>query len=331
MTVTGGIKFFEKSKCLYVDDARAYSLRGDSAQYMLNHNRDNGWISTGSDDTTTEQIVIDLDSVTAIDRIILNKHNFKDVTIYLLSEKNRLLLQSADLVLKQDGTSNIVLQASEFEDEWKRYIIKQDGFFIVKQNNPNHKIKAQKFLNAPAAATAETLQRTLTDSNITTSTSYFSFDSTLVKRIIMEVTTTQVANAQKYLQCFIATNEIGTFEGFPAVSKLHDRHRRKYQTLSGKNIVMAGLESINVNVSFKGYPGQDDHDLIESLHDTDEDFLVWLCGGREGLNYFTYNLRGWTIDDLYLMQITNSLPLNYVNSIYTNPFDAALQMVQVVG
>lgn len=81
MTISGGIKFFDKSKCLLKDGAAIAASSGDaSADYALSMNRYLRWDSVGSNDTTAETLVITFPSAT-IDRILLVDHNLKDFSI----------------------------------------------------------------------------------------------------------------------------------------------------------------------------------------------------------------------------------------------------------
>lgn len=77
MSMTGGISFFDKSKCLFKDGAScvASSNTGDQ-NLVLGTNKYYRWESIGSDDMTTETITITLPSAVAISRIFLLGHNF---------------------------------------------------------------------------------------------------------------------------------------------------------------------------------------------------------------------------------------------------------------
>ena len=81
MTVSGGCKFFKKSKCYLADGASVAVDSGDASKdYMLSRNPLAHWRSLGSDDLTTETITITFPSAT-IDRLLLIDHNFKQYTV----------------------------------------------------------------------------------------------------------------------------------------------------------------------------------------------------------------------------------------------------------
>lgn len=338
MTVSGGIKFFTKSKFLYTDGARAWSLGGDSAHGILNHNKLNGWTSTYSNDSITEQVVIDLAEQVEIDRIILNRHNFKDITIYILAGSNKIEQESGFKIIQEyEGGNNtgdfaITQEQGELDDElWDRLLLKEDDYFISLEQTPTSKIQLEQCINVALVPTADTLQLTLTASDVDTSTTYFSFEAVRADRIIFEVTATQVPNQDKTLKSFIGCSELGTFDGYPAVSQLHDRNIIADPVLSGKMVIQKGMETFKATLAFTDHPGQADADLISDLQEYDDDFLIWLCGGREGSTYFTYNIKGWDIDDIYLVNLAAPLPINYTKGIYTNPFNATLSLVEVPG
>jgi len=78
MTISGGIKFFDKSKSLLKDGATiAASTNDAAADFVLSMNRNIRWDSVGSDDITTETLTITFDSAKTIDRILLVGINAK--------------------------------------------------------------------------------------------------------------------------------------------------------------------------------------------------------------------------------------------------------------
>ena len=81
MSITGGIKIFDKSKSLFKDGASAIaSSNSSNADNILNYNKFTSWESIGSDDLTTETIEITFDSV-AITRLFLININFKEFIV----------------------------------------------------------------------------------------------------------------------------------------------------------------------------------------------------------------------------------------------------------
>ena len=162
-------------------------------------------------------------------------------------------------------------------------------------------------------------------------TSYYKFDEVTVSSITITVSTTQVANEQKYLDQFIATSEIGTFAGFPRVQNVqHNRNIKGSKAISGKNVIQKGYETTSFRMNFKTYPVQADIDIAEQLHEREASFLVWLCGGRYGIEHFSIEQRGWRLRDVYNMQLNRSLKADYEKGIYQNGANTNLSFVEVI-
>jgi hypothetical protein len=155
-------------------------------------------------------------------------------------------------------------------------------------------------------------------------TSYYEVDTVTTTTIQITATKTQVANEEKYISRIVATSELGTLNGFPRVDNLDiDRQLKVKKTLNGRVIVQKGIEIFGFSISFKDYPRiapySDDLDLMMDLHEREEPFLVWLCGGKYGTPYFGYTLRGYRLQDLLQMAVTKKIDLEYRSDIYNNP------------
>lgn len=161
-------------------------------------------------------------------------------------------------------------------------------------------------------------------------TAYYEFTEVTTGSIQITVTTTQTANAQKYCAQIIATTEVGTFLGYPIIKAVRvDRNSRNKKTLSGKVSVIKSVETSAIEMEFVNYPSTStynaDIDLMLNLHDREDPFIVWLCGGRRG-SYFNYILRGFRLRDAITMQITEAIDLSYTSNIYKNPVNAILKL-----
>ncbi len=280
MSVTGHIKFFEKSQCLSKDGALISASSGDSSSvYALDTNPDTKWRSVSSTDLVTESLTITFSEAKTITRLLLLDINWKGFVIqYNLG-----------------GT-------------WTHF----SSVYGLDGSKSN-----------------------ITETVFADSTAYYEFASVSTTGIRIQITTTQTANAQKYLAQAIATSELGTLLGWPSVSDVeHDRNSRVQKTLSGKFVVQKSLETASFDLSFKNYPPSStynpDFDLIMTLQDREDPFLVWLCGGRRGTTYFRYILRGYRLKDVYNMQITKPLKVGYSDSIYTNPLNARITLEESI-
>lgn len=156
-----------------------------------------------------------------------------------------------------------------------------------------------------------------------------------VTSIRCTVTKTQAANAQKYLYRLFAFEEIGTFAGFPKVSKvIHSRNERSKRTASGKMKVQKSFRTSQYALNFTTYPTDTefraDVDLVEELFDLDTPFNMWLCGGRRGEDYFRHTPLGWKLEDLLTMSIVGSWDPSFRDSIYVSGINASLTFVESV-
>lgn len=82
MAISGGIKLFERSKCLVQDSTViTTSSNTTAAERMIDRNPVTYWRSVGSDDTITETIEIQFDSDKTFDRLFILDHNLKEYTV----------------------------------------------------------------------------------------------------------------------------------------------------------------------------------------------------------------------------------------------------------
>ena len=271
MAVTGGIKFFKKSKCL---DATASSpISGDaSVDNLLNANRETFWRSIGTDDTVTEEIEITFSETKTIDRIFLLDINAKDFNI----------------MYDVSGT-------------WTHFSSVTD---------------------------IDGSQSNVTRTDLSQNTYYAEFASVSTDKIRIQITKTQTADEEKYINQVIVTEELSTLVGYPQIRSVDmSREERAKKTISGKYSVQKSLETFGIKLSFRKYPSSSvynvDIDAMITLHDSEDPFLVWLCGGRFGSPYFNYTLPGFRLKDVFQMQIVGSYKLKYLDNIYVNPLDLA--------
>lgn len=161
-------------------------------------------------------------------------------------------------------------------------------------------------------------------------TSYYEFDEVSSTKILISVLKTQVVNAQKYLNQVIVTSELGTLQGYPLIKGTEiSRNLRVDKTLSGRASVNKDDDFFKVQLDFKDYPASlsNDIDLIFSLHDFESTFLIWLCGGKTGSNFFRKQMRGYRLRDVISVQMIQSLKPIYSDNVYVNSvnFSAAFQ------
>jgi hypothetical protein len=274
MSMTGGISFYDKSKSLYKDGASAVASSNTAAQNLcLGTNKYFKWISSGSDDSTIETLVVTLPNPVEISRLFLIDHNLKAFTI-------------------KYGA----MAGSNFSN-----VVGLDSYSDSK------------------------IQLTACARNA----SYFEFTPVTTDRLILTMTTTQTANAEKYLNQFIVTNELGTLEGYPKINGVTlDRNARREEAISGRFQMQKSYEVAGFDLSLSTYPKQDDLDLLDSLHEREEPFLCWLCGGLP--DQFRLKQRGFREKDLYQMQIDKALRNSYEKNVYIMGVNQSYSFLEVV-
>jgi hypothetical protein len=257
MSCTGGIKFFEKSKCLSKDEATASATSGTGILNILDYNKVTRWISEGSDDITTETIEIFFDEV-EIDRLFLINMNFKEFDIQYW-----------------DGISSYVDFAN---------VLGLDGDLV--------------------GGISETIYAK--------DTAYYEFDEITTTRIRIRATKTQIVDEEKYLyNCYI-TSEIGTFQGYPSIPREDaDQNESEFKVLSGRQNILKGNRQFETSLRFRAYPYKNDYDILETLFDIAEPFLIWLCGGKYEDADFKFQRRNWELKDVYNVQYSGNFNIHW--------------------
>lgn len=232
-------------------------------------------------------------------------------------------IDSTDLI-----TEDIIIRFTEAEI---------DRIFLLDHNFKQYTIKYwdgatyQDFASVVGITGA--LGGGISETTFAKDTSYYEFTAVTTGRIKISVLKTQVVDDQKYLSQVVVTKELGTLDGFPLVNNIkHSRNSNSVEMLSGKSLITKSYESFSCKVKFDKYPASyaDDLDLMFSLFDSQQPFLVWLCGGKYSTTYFKYPLRGFRLKDLYQCQIAGDLPVEFYKSVYTLPVTAEIMLQEHV-
>lgn len=280
MAITGGQKYFERSKNLFADGASITISSGDAAgERALDKNKITYWRSVGSSDSITETMEIQFPASAAIDRLLLLDFNWKEFTAQYHNGSTFVDFTS---VVGLDGALGGGISETTFADD----------------------------------------------------SAYYEFDEVTTDRIQITVTKTKVADEEKYLNQVIATKELGTLEGFPIIKRVtHSRNSRRRKVLSGRMLIQKSEPLIKrVEVDFKNYPNRlsDDIDLIFTLFDSEEPFLIWLCGGRRGSDHFGKQLEGYRLRDVYDVQIENDITATYSKNVFKHTVNLKMRLAEHV-
>jgi len=281
MSISGGIKFMKKSKCLFADGTliAAAPSGNASAQFGIDRNPISYWRSVSSNDTITETLTIEMPAVVPLTRLLLVDHNWKDFNV------------------QYDAAGT-----------WTHFagVTGLDGSMA-----------------------------NITETVFADDTAYYEFTLVNTNKLRIQVLKTQTANQQKYVNQIIATEELGTLNGFPKIKGTEiDRNIRKKEMLSGKVLILKSEESFRVSLDFEDYPGVSpynaDVDLIFSLHDIEENFIIWLSGGRRGSSYFKKQLRGYRLKDVFTVQMIDVLKPIYSKNIFQNSVNFTAKFEEAV-
>ena len=160
-------------------------------------------------------------------------------------------------------------------------------------------------------------------------TSYFEFDDIEVTQLRIDANTTQVADQEKCIGSVILTNEIGSFETYPKTGAVRvSRNFKRKQTIGGRYIVQKGYETVKINLQFKYNNSQNDVDLLDDLLCREYPFYVWLCGGE--YEAFAVELRGWRLQDMYLVQVDKDYFNGYYKDIWTAGATSKISLVEAI-
>jgi hypothetical protein len=174
---------------------------------------------------------------------------------------------------------------------------------------------------------------TITETVYAKDTSYYEFTEVTTSKIRIQILTTQTADEDKYISQVIVCSELGTLQGHPEIKGTElNRQLRNNKMLSGRSLVDKSDEVFEVDLDFKNYPASldDDIDLMFRLHDREETFLIWLCGGKYGSNYFRQQMRGYRLRDIYPVQIISSVKPIYTNNVFVNTVNLGVQFREAV-
>lgn len=189
----------------------------------------------------------------------------------------------------------------------------------------NFKAFTIEYWNSGWVAFATPIVETVNSSDV----SHYNFPEITTERIRITITGTMVANSDKFLYQLIATTRIGQFKNWPVISGVElDRNRVKTQALSGKYSIIENVGGFQCTFRVNFWRTQSDLDIVETLFDATEGFLIWLCGGDQA--QFFAARKGYRLEDIFLMKCENEYSPNYVKGVYTNGLDLSLKLVEVV-
>lgn len=163
----------------------------------------------------------------------------------------------------------------------------------------------------------------------TEETSWYSFNEVETTSIQITITGTQVVDDEKRLYQFICTNLIGQFNAWPVIDKpMVSKYRQTNAMLSGKSNVYENAGKFSCSLVIEALTDDDDLAIIESLYDSHEGFLVWLCGGSE--TQFKTIRQGYRLEDIFLMKCSNEYSPLYRDGLYKTGIKIQMDLEETI-
>lgn len=199
-----------------------------------------------------------------------------------------------------------------------------DTLILAKHNFKSFKIEywdGDQYLDMPTP---------IDISDFADSTSFFQFAKTAMESIKITIRGTQTPDEDKFLHQFIATEELGRFNGYPVISNVRHAQNKQLSTMaSGKANMNKNLGAFSCEMSVQLWKDTDDLALVTKLYKSTEGFLVWPCGGDE--QQFVAPVEGYRKEDIYLVQCANDHSPNFYKGIYSAGLhNLKIKLVEVV-
>lgn len=151
--------------------------------------------------------------------------------------------------------------------------------------------------------------------NGTADNSIHTFNSVLTNKLRMLITDVNGATDDNIIRQLIVTKLLGQLEGWPVISKATvSKNKKVTKMLSGRVNISDTLESVQFNLSIQSLSNANDLQLLESLYDRVEGFLVWPCAGDE--TQFSSVRKMYRFEDIFLMQTTDEWNPDFYKGLY---------------
>ena len=161
------------------------------------------------------------------------------------------------------------------------------------------------------------------------SVGYFYFDPIRLSNI--EIIPNFQRNTKDFeLTKVILTNEIGTFEGFPNIGGMaFSNNAITYKSKAGGRLTTKQNRTLDkISLNCRNYNKPNDIRLLHTLHNSQDSFYLWPCGGNE--KQFRFLQEGYRLQDFYHVQTSGGLSVRYNAGNYRSVMDAKLSFSQVI-
>jgi len=146
-------------------------------------------------------------------------------------------------------------------------------------------------------------------------TTVHTFTAVQTSKIRLIITGTIVADADKIMRQFIATEQIGQLESWPIISGVvNSKSKKVTKALSGKSYVADTIGSFACSLDVEILKSSLDLAIFEQIFDSYEGVLVWLCGGDEV--QFSSKRQGYRLEDIFLMRPVSEYNPDWFQGLY---------------
>jgi|GEM_PF-4904567 len=169
---------------------------------------------------------------------------------------------------------------------------------------------------------------TLLSETANVATTYFKqFAPVTCQQIRLTMNTTMTANAEKTIQDFIITQQIGQLTGYPGPNFTNNNgNSTKKKMINGKEKFILSGFARSFKLNFQDHVGNPDRDLFTTLVEMVEPVLVWASGGNE--TQFLHADPGYRLQDIYLMNVDNGYSHKFTGDLYCSGFTAPLTFTE---
>ena len=171
---------------------------------------------------------------------------------------------------------------------------------------------------------------TIVETNNQSRVSYFAFDKKEISSLTLTIGKTNPAMEVKKIGRLIICEEIGTFTGYPEIKGISfSNNARNVKSKGGGTFVTKQKRTMsNLPLAFKNYFQIEDIALIQDLHQRQQSFLIWPCGGVE--DNFRFLVEGYRLQDIYKVQTKGDIRIMYKDGSYAGLISASLKLIESI-
>lgn len=188
-----------------------------------------------------------------------------------------------------------------------------DTIFLIKHNFADYTIQYWD------GALYQDFSEPISVTGNTAATSFHQFDTVSTSKLRLIIQGTMVADADKKMFQFIATEKLATgqLEGWPVIRRPRLNTNKKISTmLSGKVNVTESIGGFGFDAQVRNWTIDSDLNIVEEIYFGRRGVLVWLSGGDE--DQFRFKRFGYRDEDIFQMRAVNDYSPEWVSGVYKN-------------